>query len=229
MMKPVLIEDVRARVDQVEVLRFLGYPAGAEANSRLEQILEPWIEEAARRTTPRAAYVILPVASGGPHVLQLRTQHGTREFSGSVQEFLTGARYVAAVIATAGPGAEALSRDLMGRRQNLAGMIVDAVGTERAEAATTAALEALRQHATPAGFALSAPCCPGQCGVALAEQAELFDLFSGQTAGVRLTSEFLMQPLKSVSGLVGIGPGEHIASDGTACDQCERRDCAMRR
>ena len=49
-------------VDRGEVLRYLGYPAGVSPNAQLQNILDPWIEEAGRLATPRAIYVVLPIA-----------------------------------------------------------------------------------------------------------------------------------------------------------------------
>jgi hypothetical protein len=38
-----------------------------------------------------------------------------------------------------------------------------------------------------------------------------------------------MQPLKSVSGLIGIGLAEQVQSYGSPCDRCELYACSMRR
>jgi cobalamin-dependent methionine synthase I len=150
-------------------------------------------------------------------------------FHGIAGEPLAGTQWVAAFIATAGPGVESLSRDLMADHQVMAGMIVDAVGAERAESAAKSVFQTLRLHVEPSGLGVSIPVFPGQCGFDLQQQTPLFALFGHQTAGVRLTPDLLMQPLKSVSGLVGIGPAAQIVSEGTPCDRCDRPECTMRR
>ena len=63
----------------------------------------------------------------------------------------------------------------------------------------------------------------------IAEQTKLFDVIDGATIGVGLTSSYLMSPLKSVSGLIGLGPPEDIQQYGSPCDRCELSNCDMRR
>jgi cobalamin-dependent methionine synthase I len=136
---------------------------------------------------------------------------------------------MAAFIATAGPDVERLASELMRQGDELAAMIVNAVGAERAEAAEAMVIEQLREQAQKHGFAPTLPYSPGYCGMALAEQHTLFSLFGDFDVGVTLTGSCLMRPLKSVSGLIGLGPAERVLAFGSPCDRCELYNCAMRR
>lgn len=51
------------------------------------------------------------------------------------------------------------------------------------------------------------------------------------TAGpnVEALASEMMSPLKSVSGLIGLGPPEDIQQYGSPCDRCELSNCDMRR
>jgi hypothetical protein len=93
---------------------------------------------------------------------------------------------VAAFIATAGPEVEHLASELMCERDELAAVIVNAVGAERAEAAEAAVIQLLREQARPDDYAPTLPYSPGYCGMALVEQRKLFALFEGETVGVIL-------------------------------------------
>jgi hypothetical protein len=117
----------------------------------------------------------------------------------------------------------------MGRGECLAGLIVNSVGAERAEAAEAVVIEQLRAVSQPCGFAPTLPYSPGYCGMALTQQRTLFSLFGDYDVGVTLTDSCLMRPLKSVSGLIGLGPAERVAAFGSPCDRCELYSCAMRR
>jgi cobalamin-dependent methionine synthase I len=117
----------------------------------------------------------------------------------------------------------------MQQDDELAAMIVNAVGAERAEAAEAKILERLREQAGEFGFCPTLPYSPGYCGMALSEQRTLFDLFRDFDVGVTLSDSCLMQPLKSVSGLIGLGPSERVQESGSPCDRCELYNCAMRR
>lgn len=223
------VERVRAAVDRGEVLRYLGYPIGVEPQPRILAEIDKWVREAGRRSAPRAAYRVLSVVEFHPRRLRLATPHGEIEFRGAVGEFLGASECVAAFIATAGLNVERLASELIQGGDHLAAMVVNAVGAERAEAAEAVVIEQLLEQARLCGFAPTLPYSPGYCGMALAEQRTLFSLFGGHDVGVTLSETCLMQPLKSVSGLIGLGPTEKVQAFGSPCDRCELYNCAMRR
>jgi hypothetical protein len=223
------IDHVSAPVDLGEVLRYLGYPAGVEPNRHLQAIVDDWVLEAGRRANSQAVYAVFPVTQLRPRSLLLETPRGNVEFHGAVGEFLGASECVAAFIATAGPEVERLANELTQQGDNLAATIVNAVGAERAEAAETLIIERLRDQAQKCAFAPTLPYSPGYCGMALTEQRTLFSLFGDYDVGVALTESCLMRPLKSISGLIGLGPAERIAALSSPCDRCELYNCAMRR
>jgi len=227
---PHRIDDVPRQVDRGEVLRYLGYPQGVEPAQRLVSILDEWVEAAGRRATPRATYVVLPVTLLSNRRLKVQTPDGAETtFNGAIGEFLGAAQYLSVFIATAGPGVEQLATELMNDGDPLAGMIVNAVGAERAEAAESVVIDKLRESAREHDFAPTLPYSPGYCGMGLVEQRTLFGLFGTTDVGVTLTDSCLMQPLKSVSGLIGLGPADRVQAFGSPCDRCELYNCSMRR
>jgi hypothetical protein len=223
------IDDVSVPVDLGEVLRYLGYPAGVEPNRRLQAVLDEWVPEASRRAKPRAVYRVFPIAQLRPRSLRLQTSSGEVEFHGAVGEFLGPSECVALFIATAGPDVERLASELMQQGDSLESMIVNAVGAERAEAAEAIVIEQLRDAAQKYAFSPTLPYSPGYCGMAVTEQRALFSLFGNDDVGVTLSDSCLMRPLKSISGLIGLGPAELTEAIGSPCDRCELYNCGMRR
>ncbi|MCP3920224.1 MAG: hypothetical protein GY711_32255 [bacterium] len=227
--RPRTIEGVEAPLSRSEVLRYLGYPADATPQRPVEELLERWMEEAVRCARPRATYRVLPVAALERRRVGLLTPGGITEFGGSVGRFLAGSRYVAAFIATSGSEIDRLAGDLGRSGKALEAMVVAAVGAERAEAVEHAVLEQLNERAEPDGFRTTLPYSPGYCGMLLTEQTGLFALFGDHTVGVTLSPECVMTPMRSVSGLIGLGPSSEIEDQGNACDRCEQVNCNMRR
>lgn len=223
------VESIAESVDRNEVLRYLGYPADALPSKHIQRDLDRWTAEAARRATPRASYVVMPVARIDRRSLQLESPQEVPAFLGAIGEFLGKSRHVAVFVATAGPDVERLASERMRAGDHLAAMIVNAVGAERAEAAESEVIRRLSEQSTAAGLAPTLPYSPGYCGMALTEQRKLFALLGDDTAGVTLTDECLMRPLKSVSGLIGLGLANDIQTHSSPCDRCELYDCAMRR
>ncbi len=108
-------------------------------------------------------------------------------------------------------------------------MVLNAVGAERAEAAEVAAIDQLRELASAFNLVPTLPYSPGYCGMKLTEQQKLFSLFNGEDVGVTLTADCLMQPVKSVSGLIGLGRPDDVVTLGSPCERCKQENCNMRR
>ena len=227
--QPQLIDGITEAVDTGEVLRYLGYPAGRAPSTRVGEKLAYWMEQACQRATPRATYVVLPVLENGAHRLRVRTASGEVEFTGAIGQFLGMSQLVQVFVATAGPGVEALASKLLAEGEELAAMIVNAVGAERAEAAEAAVIDRVRQQVDSIGFSPTLSYSPGYCGMALTEQRKLFAVLDETVTGVVLTPECLMRPIKSVSGLVGLAPAEEVDAFGSPCERCELYNCNMRR
>jgi hypothetical protein len=68
---------------------------------------------------------------------------------------------------------------------------------------------------------------PGYCNWHLTEQRKLFALLGQQPCGISLSDVCLMTPIKSISGIIGLGkevrPGQY------ACQYCELETCYKRK
>ncbi|MCF0209200.1 MAG: methionine synthase, partial [Bacteroidaceae bacterium] len=69
---------------------------------------------------------------------------------------------------------------------------------------------------------------PGYCGWHVREQKLLFSTFPlAEPCGVKLTDSCLMLPIKSVSGVIGIG--ENVRKLEYTCGLCDYANCYKRR
>ena len=68
---------------------------------------------------------------------------------------------------------------------------------------------------------------PGYCGWNLTEQKKLFHLFGNQTYDITLSESCLMIPIKSISGIIGIG--ENVNEKKYACQYCTMDNCYRKR
>jgi hypothetical protein len=64
---------------------------------------------------------------------------------------------------------------------------------------------------------------PGYCGWKTSEQKKLFSFFPDNFCGISLTGTCLMNPIKSISGVIGIG--KNVSKQSYQCTICERIDC----
>jgi hypothetical protein len=67
---------------------------------------------------------------------------------------------------------------------------------------------------------------PGYCGWDVTEQHKLFQLMPENYCGIKLTPSALMDPVKSISGIIGIG--ENVKNNPYTCRLCNQNDCVYR-
>ena len=214
------------RPPEEEVRRHLGYPAHAAPKARIAARMKVVAEAAAEVLWPRGVYAVYAVNARTPR----RIEVGGGVIRGEVVRFVGPVDRIAVVVATAGAGVSELSERYGRDGDSLAAWIADAIGSWAAEAAADAVTDRVGAHAGP-GEAVTLRYSPGYCGMAIAQQRVLFGLVDAEAAGITLLPSMLMRPLKSVSGIVGLGPmaGPGAVAPVSPCDACARIGCHMRR
>lgn len=214
------------RAPAEEIRRQLGYPTHAEPGVRIADRIEAVAEVAAGTLRPVGAYAVYEVGTQTPRRIHI----AGATIKGDVSRFLGTVDRIAVVVATAGQGISQLAERYGRDGDSLGAWIADAIGSWAAEAAADAVSDRLRVYAGP-GEAVTLRYSPGYCGMAMTQQAVLFGLVDAEAAGVTLLPSMLMTPLKSVSGIVGIGlvAGLGAVASSSPCDVCGRVKCHMRR
>ncbi|PKK82680.1 MAG: hypothetical protein CVT49_12435 [candidate division Zixibacteria bacterium HGW-Zixibacteria-1] len=71
---------------------------------------------------------------------------------------------------------------------------------------------------------------PGYCGWHISGQRKLFEYLNPEEVGIHLTDSFMMEPIKSISGVMLVGPAKIHMFDiaYSFCDQCMDRGCRAR-
>jgi hypothetical protein len=134
---------------------------------------------------------------------------------------------VALFLCTAGAEIGLRSREAMRERDLLKGYIYDVIGSEIVEATADLMQADLERNMLTSGKKITNRYSPGYCGWDVAEQHNLFELLPENICNVKLTPSALMDPVKSVSGIIGIG--ENVKSNPYTCGMCDMKDCVYRR
>lgn len=140
---------------------------------------------------------------------------------------LRGAEAYALFIATSGKEFEAYQKRLMSEGDMVRVYIADALGSVIAERCADQMELTLQQSIDKLGWHHTNRFSPGYCGWHVSQQQMLFPLFDGNTCGVELTESSLMIPIKSVSGIIGMGREVH-RTDYT-CGLCNYEKCYKRK
>jgi hypothetical protein len=133
---------------------------------------------------------------------------------------------VAVFLCTAGEEICIRSRKLMKEGDLLRGYIYDVVGSEIVAAAACSMQEHLKNEMGRLGKKITNRYSPGYCGWDVAEQHKLFRLVPDNFCGIRLTGSALMDPVKSISGFIGIGG--KVKFNPYTCSFCDNVGCLYR-
>lgn len=211
-------------LELTEIYRYLGYPRGTLPGSRIAARVQQVVEESQSYLEPRGTFSVHRVKKREQGSLQL----GGVTIRGEIGAFMAQADRIAAFVVTVGKNVSIRATSARMGGDAFAALVFDAVGSWAVEAATDALMDRIERHLRPAE-ALTLRYSPGYCGMEISEQQKLFRLLKAQSVGVSLLPSMMMQPLKSISGLVGLGPAEAIIRYRSVCDKCPQVGCHMRR
>ena len=133
---------------------------------------------------------------------------------------------LAVFLCTAGEEIGIRTRKAMSEGDPLTGYIYDIIGSIVVDAAADRMQSELEKTILSAGKKITNSYSPGYCGWDVSEQHKLFRLIPDNFCGIRLTDSALMDPVKSISGIIGIG--ENVRYNPYRCSLCDMKDCAYR-
>ena len=140
---------------------------------------------------------------------------------------LRGSEAFALFICTSGLEFEAYQQRLKEQGDMVRVFIADALGSVIAEKCADQMEKALQESIDKLGWMHTNRFSPGYCGWHVSQQQLLFPLFQGHTCGVKLTDSSLMIPIKSVSGIIGLG--EKVRKLEYSCGLCDFKQCYKRK
>ncbi len=141
---------------------------------------------------------------------------------------LRGAEAYAFFVCTAGMDFEDYQRELMRKGDMVRVFIADALGSVIAEKAADRLEESLQMNIDKLGWKHTNRFSPGYCSWHVSQQQLLFPLFgTPEPCGVHLSDSSLMTPIKSVSGVIGVGP--NVRHLDYTCGLCDFDKCFKKR
>ena len=133
---------------------------------------------------------------------------------------------MAVFVCTAGDGISQWSKQMMAANDPLKGFIADILGSVVVETAIDAIQQKLSDEMAQSGLKITNRYSPGYCGWPTKEQHKLFSLMPEGICGIRLTESALMLPIKSVSGIIGVGA--NVRFNPYTCQLCDATQCVYR-
>lgn len=141
---------------------------------------------------------------------------------------LRGSESFAFFAATAGTEFESFQHALQQEGDMVQLYIADSLGSIIAEKAADKMEEAVDAFVQEKGWKHTNRFSPGYCGWHVSHQQKLFSLFPvSEPCGIRLTESSLMIPIKSVSGVIGLG--SEVRKVDYTCGLCTYEKCYRRK
>jgi len=214
------------KLSKAHIESFIGYKEG-ELHEPVSEIIRNILEEAKEMCDIRAEYNILPVLDFNDSEKSIGIKDQVFSVNNIVFGQLKKSESIAVFLSTAGDEIGTRSRNAMREGDLLKGYIYDVVGSEIVEAAADIMQNNLETEMAAEGKRITNRYSPGYCGWDVTEQHKLFRLMPDNFCGIRLTSAALMDPVKSLSGFIGIG--NNVKRLHYTCSVCDMKDCIYSR
>lgn len=149
---------------------------------------------------------------------------------GPKADLLEAAEQVLVSVGTIGPELEQRVHALQNSREGLKAYMLDSAGVVALGSVGEAMRCLAEETAAERGWGVSPSLSPGSLvGWSLRGQRDLCGLLPLDSIRVKLNSFDVLEPLKSASGLIGLGPGYDTAKVGSVCKYCALAKTCWRR
>ena len=215
----------------------MGY-GGNTPDEGVRSELQAVIDEVATWIRPRYCYTVCegtltihPTPTLRVHPTPSTPSEATEDIllplSPIIARQLRGATAFAFFVCTAGSEFEQYQQRLKQENDLLRTFLADALGSVIAERCADSMEESLQDSIEKLHWNRTNRFSPGYCGWPVSEQKKLFSLFpTEEPCGVRLLDSALMVPIKSVSGIIGVGPD--VRRQDYTCGFCNMKNCFKR-
>ncbi len=142
-----------------------------------------------------------------------------------VSKIFSKSQLTAIFVVTLGSGYKEISERYRG--DPLLYFLTDIIASEYTETAADYIHNLIIRRAAELSLGYSNRYSPGYCGWNTSEQKRLFSFLPELPCGIKLTSSFLMDPVKSVSGVVALGKDVKFKTHD--CVHCFDENCLYRK
>ncbi len=197
-------EDLALNVNVRAALSLLGFKRGrTKAPEKVRTLLESCLAEGMELARPVGAYRARRLERAGDGQF-LVVGSRVRLTGRSMERLLKDCFGVVFLAVTIGPELEQRVAEYAASGRSDRAVVLDAVGSELAEAAAVALNDRIRTEARQRGWGLTRRFSPGYGDLSLAVQHDLAQELGLADLGVAVTGTNMLVPQKSVTALVGL-------------------------
>ena len=209
------------------ILAVQGMTAGTDIQPRVRDLAE----EACRLYETLAMPIGLTRPITEEQLRIVLEGHGQNEKPNPLEEIFPRAEAAALFAVTSGAKVSRKISALFDSHDFALGSLLDTAASEGTDRASRLMEnEFTRLHNSGDSSLTTLAYSPGYCGWHISAQKVLFEFLHPERIGITLRDSFLMEPLKSISGVLIAGPKEiHMFDNSFSfCGQCRTQPCLMR-
>ena len=213
------------QIDRKEISKLLGFE-GNEMPEPFNSYLDEAFQEANELCNIQGAIFTSNKIQFHSNFSEFSVEGKLFEAGKLVTRQLKAATSLMLFICTAGEDIGQKSQSLLHGDDPAKGYIYDVLGSLTVEAAMDKIMEQRSAELLASGIKTSNRYSPGYCDWAVKDQHQLFSFFPENHCGISLNASSLMHPIKSVSGVIGIG--KNVKFSKHQCVMCNSATCIYR-
>ena len=212
------------KLEKEEIASFMGL--GPVPDEPFNSMIDKAIELLSANKNIEGGFVIKPVVELSIKEGSITVENESFNTGRMITSFLKGSEYVALFTCTAGYEVEKWSNIYKEEGDLVMSYVIDATGSLLVEGAMDIVYDKLKVLTAFNDLSITNRYSPGYCEWQVADQQKLFTFLPNDFCNISLSESSLMSPIKSVSGIVGIG--KYVILRGYICDSCNSKDCVYR-
>lgn len=194
--------------------------------AHIAEMIDDVIPQVSQRCEIRAGYRLMDVQTPLDRSDGLYVGGTFLRMQKIVTSQLRKAEKAALVVCTIGPAIVDWARQVFREGDPVLGYLIDTAASVTVENVTDVLHDHVGQKMLERGMKITNRYSPGYCDWSVSEQHLLFSLLPTNFCGISLTESSLMLPIKSISGIVGVGAA--VERVEYICDRCGMKDCSYR-
>lgn len=210
------------QINPGEIEELMGFEPG-KSPEPFPELIEDGLNEAPSLCAIKGGFVIIDQFEVNREKKTIRIKNQIFNPGKIIVSRLKNATSAALFACTAGPEISIFAKKQAESGNDLLAYVLDVIGSQIADKTVEILQEKIAALVRESGMGITDPFSPGYCNWSVAEQQKLFSLMPPGFCGIQLSPSSLMHPIKSVSGIIGIGT--NCKQKGYQCEWCNDKDC----
>lgn len=222
-----ILTDIPVSIDRKKLFKQIGYKDTSAISPAVKESIEQVISSGLRLIEPKLAAkrCNIKVQRDKSRVWV----EGNVYFNGNfITKHLKNCCEAIIFLVTAGPVISKEIESAFKENDYLKAMILDGLADLAIENIIMQYWNRLVEDIKAEGLGITGFISPGHLDFGVDQQRSIFKILDGNKIGLNLTDSCLIMPIKSASGLYGLGKGIGISRDNHNCQHCTIHDCPYR-